>query len=386
MRSLHIHQTRHPSSHPASLTRTHHTTCEGPTRYAVRGSPGFARYAVPLFMLLAFAAGAAVYHLAVPHEAPKREAPPPPPPDRTGEVLDELARIEEMLKAFAVDLDSAAGERQQASATLAALQKEGAQRAADLRRALTGLQQRVDDLGRRHADLTAFLTSKAAEPTPAPAPPVVEAPTPTPVTEEPPAANRAAAEQAPPEAPSPPKRRSLAELLAERKRVDPRDELTRYRLLDGYCNVGFDGVSTIHNFTGQSKKVAGEFRLHLNDLADGASGKLAVPIDTLDSGNADRDADMRKALGGPAIACELLGFDKKDARVRFTIHGVAKDMTVPVELTFDKGLLHVKGEAKLKMSDYGVKVKSAAFGMVSVEDDVTIWWDLYAEVVRDAAR
>jgi len=129
-----------------------------------------------------------------------------------------------------------------------------------------------------------------------------------------------------------------------------------------------------------------EGKLHLNDLADHASGRLAVPADTLDTGNADRDADMRKALGTPDITCELLGFEKGDARVRFTIHGEAREMTVPVELTFDKGLLHVKGEAKLLMSDYGVKVKSAALGMVSMEDEVTMWWDLYAEVVRDAAR
>jgi len=38
------------------------------------------------------------------------------------------------------------------------------------------------------------------------------------------------------------------------------------------------------------------------------------------------------------------------------------------------------------MSDFGIKVKSAALGMVSVEDEVTIWWDLHAEVARDAGR
>ncbi|HEX5136456.1 MAG TPA: YceI family protein [Planctomycetota bacterium] len=324
---------------------------------------------------LLFGAGAAAYHFAMPHEAPRREAPPPPPPDRTGEVLDEIASLNDALKAFATAIDAAADERQQLASALAAARNEGASGAADARRALAELERQIRAIARRQDDLAVVLAAK-----PGSAPTAVEAPaeaqTPPPAVAPPPA----------PEAPGPPKRKTLAELLAEKKRVDPRDELTRFRLLAGYCNVGFDGVSTIHNFTGQSKKVAGELRLHLNDLGDRPSGKLSVPTETLDSGNADRDADMRKALETPEIICEILGFDKKDARVRFTIKGVAKEMTVPLELTFEKGLLHAKGEAKLKMSDYGVKVKSAGFGMVKVDDEVTIWWDLYAEVLRDAPR
>jgi polyisoprenoid-binding protein YceI len=339
-----------------------------------------------------FAAGALAYRVAMPPEEPKREAPPPPRPDRTGEVLDEIANVQETLKAFAAAVDAAAEERQQLSTTLSATRSEGAQGAKDLRRALQEIREQVTAVSRRQDDLALALAAKAqvADPVPpaaAAATARVPEPAPEPAVEAKATAPAPEPEPAPaaaPEAPTIPKRKSLAELLAERKRVDPRDRLTRYRLVDGYCNVGFDGVSTLHNFTGQSKKVAGEFQLHLNDLGDHPSGKLLLPPDTLDTGNEKRDADMRDSLGSDVISCELLSFDKKNARVRFTIHGTSNEVTTPLELTFDKGLLHVKGEAKLKMSDFGVKVKSAAFGMVTMDDEVTIWWDLYAEALRDA--
>jgi polyisoprenoid-binding protein YceI len=315
-----------------------------------------------------FGAGAVAGHvlLAAPPPA-AREAPPPPPPDRTPEVLEEISAVREALKAFAGAVDAAAEER-------AALEL----RATAIQGALAELKEATTALSRRQDDLAAALAARPAEPPPPPAaaepePPPAPAATP----EEPPA----------PAAPSTPKRKSLAELLAAKKRVDPRDQLTRYRLLEGHCNVGFDGVSTVHNFTGQSRKAAGEFALHVNDLADQPSGRLAVPVATLDTGDADRDADMRKYLGGPEIVCELLGFTpEKEARVRFTINGKAHETTAKATLEFDRGLLHVKGETKLRMSDFEIKVKAAALGMIKVEDEVTAWWDLYAEVQRDAPR
>jgi len=308
------------------------------------------------------------------HEEPAvaREAPPPPPRDRTDEVLDEVDSLREILKAFAEAVDVAAEERADLMVALrTARQEELASRAA-LEEALGELRRQVESIAERPIEVPA-----APEPEPVRA---VKEPAPAPVPAAP-----------PPAEPSTPKRRSLAELLAAKKRVDPRDELTRYRLLDGYCNVGFDGVSTIHNFTAQSKKVSGELSLHLNDLTDAPSGRLVLPVASLDSGNAGRDEDMRTYLGAPDrpdIVCELLAFTKEgDARVRFTINGQAREVVTPVTVEFtDTHLLHVKGEAKLKMSDFGIKVKSAALGMVNVEDEVTIWWDLYAEVARDAAR
>jgi len=336
-----------------------------------------------------FLAGALVALLATPEKltlmegagtAAAREAPPPPPVDRTDEVLAEVAQLRSALQAFAQALDEGAAER-------AALRQAVTEAAARQGRAATDAQAALlTRLDRVDAALDA-LFRKAAEapPPPPPAPPVTKEAAPEPAA-------------TPEPAPEPvKKRKSLAELLASRQVVDIRDRLATWDLVPGSCRVGFDGTSTLHNFTARSDAVAGQFALHLNDLASGPSGALRVPVATLDSDNKARDEDMHALLsegGHPDIACEILscttataredgGFDAQ-ARVRFTIHGQSHELDVPLRLDFSRQrLLHVKGEAKLLMSDFGVKVPSK-LGVIKVEDAVTIWWDLYAQAGHGA--
>jgi len=337
-----------------------------------------------------FLAGALVALLATPEKltlmegagtTAAREAPPPPPVDRTDEVLAEVAQLRTALQAFAQALDEGAAERAALRQALTETAARQGRAAADAQTALLTRLDRVD------AALDA-LFRKAAEapPPPPPAPPVTKEAAPEP-----------AAPTPEPEPVPVKKRKSLAELLAAREVVDIRDRLATWDLVPGSCRVGFDGTSTLHNFTARSDAVAGQFALHLNDLASGPSGALRVPVATLDSDNEARDKDMHELLGegGHAdITCEILsctaatpradgGFDAR-ARVRFTIHGQSHELDVPLLLDFSRQrLLHVKGEAKLLMSDFGVKVPSK-LGVIKVQDAVTIWWDLYAQASHGA--
>jgi polyisoprenoid-binding protein YceI len=165
--------------------------------------------------------------------------------------------------------------------------------------------------------------------------------------------------------------------------------------MKGYCRVGFDGGSTLHNFTARSEEIDGAFTLRLDELTDGPGGALTLSVDTLDSDNDARDEEIHSHLAAGddhTIRCELLSFEKgrpgpegrilAKAKVRFTIHGKSRVVTAPIELQYtDRQLLHVKGETKLRMSDFGIEPK-AKLGVIKVYDELTAWWDLYAEVDR----
>jgi polyisoprenoid-binding protein YceI len=355
-----------------------------------------------------FALGVVVAVFALPEKltittgvpaAELRRSPEPPPPDRTDEVLEQVNDLRDVVRALAEALDAAGGERDAIRAEI-----RGASDGEPTRAALVALDRRIAAL----AEGLARIESRPATGT-APAPAAAVAPEepaartapertdpPAPVAGEPAAPPLAAGPPpAPRAAPAAPERRSLAALLAERKTTDVRDALSYFRLLPGYCRVGFDGSSTVHNFTARSGEVTGSLRLHLNDLADGAAGEVAVPVASLDSDNPDRDEEIHAHLGEgghPDLLCTVLsltagtpgaaGALRSEARIRFTFHGVSREVIAPVTVEFNsRRLLHVKGEAKLRMSDYGIEPASK-FGVISVDDEVTVWWDLHGEVDR----
>jgi polyisoprenoid-binding protein YceI len=364
----------------------------------------FLLYALAACALLGFGAGATL--LATPDKlslvvdaggAAEREAPPPPPPDRTDEVLAEVGALRQALAAFAQSLDASGAERDALRAELAAERRDAGRARAALAEGLARLERQGQEV-RAHVDAMSAAVAAAAQVRPEPA----AAPRPAAPVHVQPAlpAEPAVREETPEAAPAPPpapKRKSLAALLAERPRHDVRDAVTMWKLVAGHCRVGFDGTSTIHNFTARSDAVEGSFRLRFKDPRDGAAGEIRVRVATLDSDNDGRDEEIHRQLAGergkaPEITCEILSItaapgqegDKRAARarVRFGIRGQTHEVDVPLSLEFTaRRLLHIQGEATLNMSDYGIHPK-AKLGLIKVEDAVTAWWDLYAEVDR----
>jgi len=302
----------------------------------------------------------------------RREAPPPPPPDRTGELLRALGELREGLLAVADRIDAQESPR---SAELLEAVNANARRAEALSARVDAAAAGLRDEMRTQLRAIAEAAPKAPAPTAtAPPPPAPAPPKPPPETAGTPA----------------PKRKSLSELLRGRTAADPRSERVEYALVKGHCRVGFDGVSSLHNFTAKSESVEGSLALRWNDLPEAPAGAIVCAVDSLDSGVAGRDGEIRSNLGaGGSIRAEIVAFgaDRAErdgkvtvtARVRFTIRGKSREMPVAVSMELrDGGLLHASGEARLKMSDFDVRPK-AKMGLLKVEDEVTIWWDLYAQ-------
>lgn len=156
----------------------------------------------------------------------------------------------------------------------------------------------------------------------------------------------------------------------------------RYVVDPARSEAGFDGTSTLHDFTGKTKKLGGEVRLDPAHPATTTGGDVWIEAASLDTDNTGRDEEMRKVLETdkfPRIVFSLDGLNGPPAALsgvaqvdgRFSIHGVERRRTfdatfAPVADGFD-----LRAEIKAKVTDHGMTPPS--FLVVSMGDDVKIW-------------
>jgi polyisoprenoid-binding protein YceI len=190
--------------------------------------------------------------------------------------------------------------------------------------------------------------------------------------------------QTPVQAPPPPK------LALERWQVDAR-----------FSTVGFDGESTVHDFTGKTHAITGELRFDPGSVATCAGGAVWIEARTLDTDNSSRDEDMQKALDVATFPQIVFTLDRVNGKLtdgrgdlvghgHFNVKGVEtkKEFHFKVEPA-EGGTLHVVGDAKLKLSEHDVKPPRVLF--LKVKDDLRVWFDLRlakvpAKLVRAKVR
>jgi len=168
------------------------------------------------------------------------------------------------------------------------------------------------------------------------------------------------------------------------------DERRTWSVLPALSRVGFDGKSTLHDFSGTTSRVEGEIEADPSRPGDSPEGRIRVQAAALDTGSSGRDEEMREHLAAkdhPELVFELTGFEapevdlaamKTSGRVRgrMTIRGVTRELSMPVRISVDEARrLCVEGEAPLDLEDYDVPVPSK-LGVISMEKDVRIWISL----------
>ena len=107
------------------------------------------------------------------------------------------------------------------------------------------------------------------------------------------------------------------------------DERRSWVVVPSQSRVGFDAKSTLHDFSGTTSQVAGELAFDLSRPDEDPRGEIHVEAAGLDTGNADRDQDMRQHLdtaGHPELRFRLERFapatiDAEQAAVHGTAHG-----------------------------------------------------------------
>lgn len=170
------------------------------------------------------------------------------------------------------------------------------------------------------------------------------------------------------------------------------DKRQRFTIIGSLSRVGFDAKSTLHDFSGVSQAVSGEFDVNLAQPDQGIGGELNVDSKSLDTALEGRDDamhDLMEVTNFPTIRFVPSSFQSVSVDVdsqnvtgtvsgMMTIHGIEKPVTMAVTGSVDESRrLVLEGETTLVMSDFKVKPPSK-LGMISVEDDIRLWIALRA--------
>jgi polyisoprenoid-binding protein YceI len=160
-------------------------------------------------------------------------------------------------------------------------------------------------------------------------------------------------------------------------RAPARAEPVRYRILPEASKLGFHATSRLANAEGRFERFAGEVVV---DPADLTTARVAVKVEaaSIDTGIRMRDNHLRSedflhVERFPAISFESARVERAGRRVllvgRLTVHGVTKEVTVPVEVAVAAGRLEARGQFDIKRTDYGIKYESR---MNPIADEVRI--------------
>ncbi len=160
----------------------------------------------------------------------------------------------------------------------------------------------------------------------------------------------------------------------------------------GECDVRFHGTSTLHDFAGDAR--CRPFEVDVENSADGRGiiprAEVAVPAVGMGTGNKSRDAQMRKMLQSDAYPDIRAVFGRIDPeKIRQALRG-GPGARVPLDFTLTiRDIAHpVRGVAgnlrepggsvsfdvdyDVSLSDYRLVPPKAFFGLVRVDDKVTV--------------
>lgn len=170
---------------------------------------------------------------------------------------------------------------------------------------------------------------------------------------------------------------------------------------DGRNVVKFESEAPLETIIGITNKIGVILNVNPNDITKNAKGKASVVVGSLKTGIDLRDQDMKSESflnveKFPTADFTLTNFtnssstELKDgskitatANGKLTIHGVTKDISVPVVLNYLKESTDTKARTKgnllivnttftINMTDYGLKIPALLFYKLKDEIKITI--------------
>ncbi len=158
-------------------------------------------------------------------------------------------------------------------------------------------------------------------------------------------------------------------------------DTVRYRLGPPHGEISFKATSRLVDADGTFHRFAGEVRVDPGALEQ-AVVSLAIEAASVDTGIQRRDDHLRSedffhVARSPQITFTSRRIVPADGKVLITgdltLHGVRREVTVPVELELSAGTLRARGEFTIRMSDYGMAYRS---WFNPLRDEVRILFDL----------
>jgi len=143
-------------------------------------------------------------------------------------------------------------------------------------------------------------------------------------------------------------------------------EPARFRIQSEASEVGFKATSRLMDADGKFSRLTGEVTL---DPKDPATAMITLTIESasIDTGIGMRDKHLRSADFLDVARFPTMTFESRRVEVegrratvtgRLTLHGVTREIVVPVDVQFSESALVATGEFKLNRRDYGINYSS----------------------------
>ena len=144
-------------------------------------------------------------------------------------------------------------------------------------------------------------------------------------------------------------------------------EVTRFRIQPETSELTFHATSRLMNADGRFSRFAGDVTV---DPADLNTARVTVSVEaaSLDTGISRRDRHLRRedffdVEKFPAITFESLRVEGAGRRLlvvgRLTLHGVTREMRVPVDVSVAGSRLEARGQFDVKRTDHRMTYDSA---------------------------
>ena len=170
---------------------------------------------------------------------------------------------------------------------------------------------------------------------------------------------------------------------------DPGRPRIVYRLEEGQGQVRFEAKAFMHDFTGKTSKVQGMIRLADPERLAEAEACIQVDAASLDTDNGTRDDIMRKdhleTARFPTMEFRLKNVERIThqaggwgfgAKGTLSLHGVAREILLPIRARQEGDSVRLTGDIPLKMTDYRIRIPKFLF--FSVEDQVVVSFNVIA--------
>lgn len=175
----------------------------------------------------------------------------------------------------------------------------------------------------------------------------------------------------------------------------------------GMSRVTFQSDAPLETLDGVSTDTQGSFTVNPNAPATGFTGRVQVGVATLRTGSDMRDDHLRSNNWLDAARFSHITFDLQRTNItqalqpgaevtgtvtgRFSLHGVTRDITVPVRVRYvplssehqgmqmfgvNADMIRVRGDFSINLSDYGVSIMAPL--RLKVSNTITVRVDFTA--------
>ena len=162
-----------------------------------------------------------------------------------------------------------------------------------------------------------------------------------------------------------------------------------YAVIAGKSRATFDATYPLGDFSGATEAVTGQLRLDPANIPLGVTGSVTANPTGLRTDNARRDSDLRKTLETDRYG--EVRFNAEEVKSSFPslaehtdvilrisgvlrIRGVERPTTWTARARLEGGMIWVRGETNLKLTDFGITPPKRFF--LAVGDGVRAGFDL----------